>query len=290
MRARFVLVYQDQRVPLPDGEVVIGRSVACQVRFNAPTVSRRHLVLRIDGDQLTVDNLSQSTGTLLNGRRVTGPTPVQPGDELTLGPREVRIERLQPGEIPPPPRPAPALGLLPDGDDDEITETFEVPEVAALMAGATLEYHTCPRCRTRVGFDVTTCTACGHVWPADVPSSRLGQVTSRDVVDDIPMPASVMAVYSSDAMTVDVTITELRKDGLFIPTELLDAPGTPCEVTLLPDGQAPLAIQAEVTSVRGAVIGGAPPGLDVRFTRMSDGVGLWIELWLRAHQRRGTGG
>ena len=50
MRARFVLVYQDQRVPLPDGEVVIGRSVACQVRFNAPTVSRRHLVLRIDGD------------------------------------------------------------------------------------------------------------------------------------------------------------------------------------------------------------------------------------------------
>ena len=172
----------------------------------------------------------------------------------------------------------------------KITETFEVPEVAALMAGATLEYHTCPRCRTRVGFDVTTCTACGHVWPADVPSSRLGQVTSRDVVDDIPMPASVMAVYSSDAMTVDVTITELRKDGLFIPTELLDAPGTPCEVTLLPDGQAPLAIQAEVTSVRGAVIGGAPPGLDVRFTRMSDGVGLWIELWLRAHQRRGTGG
>lgn len=289
VRARFVLVYQDQRVPLPDGEIVVGRSVACQIRFNASTVSRQHLVLHVTGDTITVENRSTSTGTLLNGRRLTAPSVVAAGDELVLGPRTVRIERLQPGDEVSAytPRPQPALGLLPDGDDEDITETFEVPDDAVLAAGPQIAFHTCPQCRERVRFDVTLCPACGHRWSADAASVRLGQVTSRNVTEDIAMPAAVMAVYASEAITVDVTITELRKDGLFVPTELLDAPGTACELTLLPDGQAPMVVHGVVTAVRGAAIGGAAAGLDVKFTRLSDGVGLWIDLWLRAASRRG---
>ncbi len=286
VRPRFVLVYQDQRIPLPEGEVIVGRSVTCQVRFNAPTVSRQHVRLHIAGASITAENLSTSIGTLHNGRALTAPTPVAAGDELVMGPRAVRLELSRPEDALTAVRPLPALGLLPDGDDEEITETFEIPHDAILSASGQLATHTCPRCRTRVGFEVTRCPSCDHQWSAELPSVLFGQVTSRDISGDIAMPTAVMAVYASDAITVDVTITELHADRAFVPTELLDAPGTICELTLLPDGQSPLLVHGEVSAVRSGRAGGAPAGVEVRFTKMSDGVRLWIDLWLRAHARR----
>lgn len=123
------------------------------------------------------------------------------------------------------------------------------------------------------------------MWGADEPSSRIGQVTSRNVKDDVSMPVKVMAVYASDAMTIDVVLDDVRPDGAFVPTELLDAPGTPCEITLLPDGQAPLPIAGEVVATRAVADRKGPAGLEVRFTSMTDGVRLWLELFAR---RRAT--
>jgi hypothetical protein len=288
---RFVLVYQDQRVPLPDGDIVVGRSMSCQIRFNAPTVSRQHLLLQVSGEDVFAENLSGSTGTLLNGRKLTERTPVKAGDTLVLGPREVRVERVLPS-MALTPQPTPALGLLPDGDDDEITQTelpaFEEPlpgpRVSAVAAA--IQFHTCPSCRTAVPFDRSTCPSCGHVWASDRPSARLGQVTSRDVTSDVPIPNLVMAVYASEAMTIDVTLTEVRRDGAFVPSELLDAPGTECEVTLLPDGQAPLTIRGSVVATRAVATSAGPAGIEVKFREMTEGTRLWIDLYNRRRQQR----
>lgn len=291
MPVRFLLVYQDQRVPLPEGEVVVGRSMGCQVRFNAPMVSRQHVVLHIAGDDILAENLSSTTGTLLNGRTLTGRTPVHVGDTLTLGPREIRIERVDPKDLPASP-PRAALGLLPDGDDDEVTLTEDVAvselsgELPASTSRQHISFHTCPRCKTTVPFDRLTCPSCGHVWSGEFPSTRMGQVTSRDVGGDVPMPSEVMAVYASEAMTIDVTLTDLRRDGAFVPTELLDTPGSECDLTLLPDGQAPLSIKATVLQTR-SVSGKGPAGLELRFHEMSQGTRLWIDLWLRRRSRAG---
>jgi hypothetical protein len=283
---RFLLVYQDQRVPLPEGDIVVGRSMGCQVRFNAPTVSRQHLVLRITGEDIMVENMSSTTGTLLNGRKLTERTPVHVGDTLTLGPREVRIERADPRDLPAS-QPRPALGLLPDGDEDEVTLTEDMGVVEeAIAARQHISFHTCPRCKAAVPFDRLTCPSCGHVWSGEFPSTRLGQVTSRNVADDVPMPTEVMAVYASEAMTIDVTLTELRRDGAFVPTELLDAPGTECELTILPDGQAPLSIKGTVKSAR-SVSGKGPAGLELKFVEMTQGTRLWIDLWTRRRSRAG---
>jgi hypothetical protein len=277
---RFVLVYQDQRVPLPDGVIVVGRSMSCQVRFNAPTVSRQHLLLHVAGENITAENLSTSTGTLVNGKKVTSPTRLSEGDELILGPRQVRIERADPDTLALYPTvPSPALGLLPDGDDDdEPTLTEDMPPVPH---GTRVAFHTCPTCRTRVEFHIRICPSCSHVWGPERPSARLGQVTSPNFADDIPMPVSVMAIYASEVMTLDVVVTELSIEGVFIPTELLDAPGTDCEITLLPDGQAPLQLRGAVAAARAPGPKHGPSGLEVRFTEMSGGVRLWIELWSR---------
>jgi hypothetical protein len=290
---RFLLVYQDQRVPLPEGDVVVGRSMGCQVRFNAPTVSRQHLVLHIAGEDILAENMSSTTGTLLNGRKLMGRTPVHVGDTLTLGPREVRIERADPKNLPAS-QPRAALGLLPDGDDDEVTLTEDVaaidPSISGELPASTsrqhISFHTCPRCKTTVPFDRLTCPSCGHVWSGEFPSTRMGQVTSRDVGGDVPMPSEVMAVYASEAMTIDVTLTELRRDGAFVPTELLDTPGSECELTILPDGQAPLSIKATVLSTRSVSSKGAA-GLELKFTEMTQGTRLWIDLWTRRRSRAG---
>lgn len=293
MPVRFLLVYQDQRVPLPDGDIVVGRSMGCHVRFNAPTVSRQHLVLRIAGDDIVAENMSSTTGTLLNGRKMTTRTPVTIGDTLTLGPREVRIERADPSN-PPASQPRVSLGLLPEGEDDEVTLTEDIGAVPADESGERpastsrqhISFHTCPRCKTTVPFDRLTCPSCGHVWSGEFPSTRMGQVTSRDVAGDVPMPSEVMAVYASEAMTIDVTLTELRRDGAFVPTELLDAPGSECELTILPDGQAPLSIKGSVVATR-SVSGKGPAGLELKFSEMTQGTRLWIDLWTRRRSRDG---
>jgi hypothetical protein len=252
--------------------------MACHVRFNAPTVSRQHLILHVSGEDVVAENLSSSTGTLLNGKKLAMRTAVLPGDVLTLGPREVRLERADPTRHQTAP-PQPALGLLPDGEDDEITLTEDAPEGPLKIGG--VAFHTCPSCRTQVAFDRSRCHSCGFQWTAGQTSAVLGQITSRNVQDDVPMPAEVLAIYSSDAMTIDVTLDLIRKDGAFVPTELLDTPGSECDLTLLPDGQAPLMIHGVVTSTRTESSGKGPAGIELRFTGMSEGTRLWVDLWVR---------
>jgi hypothetical protein len=280
---RFVLVYQDQRVPLPEGTVVIGRSMSCQVRFNAPRVSRQHVALRVGGDQVIASNLSATTGTLRNGRPLGEPTPLAPGDRLTLGPREVTLDRASAADLRAATPARPALGLLAEGGEDDEDTLFGDEALAAALA-----FHTCPSCRAHVPFEHRLCPSCGHLWGDDQPSTRLGQVTSPDVADDLAIAGQVMAVYASEAMTIDVTVTDLGPEGVFVPTELLDAPGTECELTLLPDGQPPLVLPGRVVATRTVADAAGAAGLEVRFAELSAGTRLWIDLYARA-RRRETG-
>src|SRR5688572_22092053 len=71
-RPRFVVVYQDRRLPLPDGEFVVGRGLGCHIRFNAAEVSRQHVKLTVKRGRLLAENLSTTTGTMLNGRKMSG--------------------------------------------------------------------------------------------------------------------------------------------------------------------------------------------------------------------------
>jgi len=70
-------------VQLGDG-VVVGRE-GCEVVLPDPEVSRRHAELTVVDDLPTVTDLGSTNGTWVNGRRITAPTPIGPGDVLRFG-------------------------------------------------------------------------------------------------------------------------------------------------------------------------------------------------------------
>src|SRR4051794_4089522 len=71
-------------IALADGWTRIGRSLAADIRFDDPTVSRRHAMLhRDDGVARVLDDRSLN-GVFVNGERVDMQT-LTDGDELTIG-------------------------------------------------------------------------------------------------------------------------------------------------------------------------------------------------------------
>ncbi len=55
-----------------------------------PEVSRRHAVLRVEGDALTIEDLGSTNGTSLNGKRLEGAAPIGEADVAQVGSTEIR--------------------------------------------------------------------------------------------------------------------------------------------------------------------------------------------------------
>ncbi len=85
-------------VRLLEGDNVIGREPGLAVTVERPGVSRRHALIRVEGEQATLSDLDSKNGTFVAGRRVTGETPLRPGDELRLGLRATLLFRRADGD------------------------------------------------------------------------------------------------------------------------------------------------------------------------------------------------
>jgi pSer/pThr/pTyr-binding forkhead associated (FHA) protein len=73
-----------------DRPSVIGRSRSCDLVLRDDSVSRRHVMLALDGDHAVVTDLGSTNGTLLNGRWITQ-AEARPGDVLQLGEIELLL-------------------------------------------------------------------------------------------------------------------------------------------------------------------------------------------------------
>lgn len=89
---RYRVRCRDTGALLCEGEVVVGRSPYCSMIIDNETLSRVHAAISMVGDGVEIRDLGSSNGTFVNGVRVTGPTPVKPGDEILLGKVKVWIE------------------------------------------------------------------------------------------------------------------------------------------------------------------------------------------------------
>jgi predicted component of type VI protein secretion system len=90
---RFRLRYQHHDLALGDGQFVVGRSAGCQLSLDDPLVSRRHAMLVVSRDTVTVEDLDSRNGVLVNGERISGKTAVQPGDKILIGSQELLLLR-----------------------------------------------------------------------------------------------------------------------------------------------------------------------------------------------------
>jgi pSer/pThr/pTyr-binding forkhead associated (FHA) protein len=71
---------------------VLGRSRDCDVVLEDPNVSRQHAEVRPSGGGWIVNDLGSTNGIKVNGRRVTGPQSLRPGDVIELGTSRVTFE------------------------------------------------------------------------------------------------------------------------------------------------------------------------------------------------------
>jgi hypothetical protein len=82
----------DRRIVVGPAGVTLGRSRQCDVVLEDPNVSRQHAEIRPRGGSWVLSDLGSTNGSLLNGRRVTGPEVLKPGDEIELGTSVVGFE------------------------------------------------------------------------------------------------------------------------------------------------------------------------------------------------------
>jgi pSer/pThr/pTyr-binding forkhead associated (FHA) protein len=74
------------KIPLGQGEHVIGRDAASTVWLDVPGVSRRHARIVIDRNSATIEDLQSKNGTTLREQGVTGPSALHDGDRIQVGP------------------------------------------------------------------------------------------------------------------------------------------------------------------------------------------------------------
>ena len=84
-------------ITLKGDSMVIGRDPECDQTLNFPMISWRHARVTRNAGGTYVEDLGSSNGTFINGKRISGVTRLEPGQEIGLG--SFRFQLLQGGEL-----------------------------------------------------------------------------------------------------------------------------------------------------------------------------------------------
>jgi len=92
-------------IKLEEGVTIVGRHDECHLKIKSSQVSRQHCHLFEKKGLLLVKDLGSANGTFVNGKRVKDQQVLEPGDELTIGDVQLRVEKIgQPSTGAPPSR------------------------------------------------------------------------------------------------------------------------------------------------------------------------------------------
>jgi len=80
------LEWGKQKIPLHEGENILGRTDDAAAWIDSANVSRRHARIVVSGGKATIEDLGSKNGTSVSGRRIDRPTPLEAGDQIALGP------------------------------------------------------------------------------------------------------------------------------------------------------------------------------------------------------------
>ncbi len=86
-----------ERVPLQGNRIVLGRDPSSGYPLDNPMVSWNHAALERTADGFFVEDLGSRNGTYVDGVRITGKTPIRPGQEIGLG--SFRFQLLEDGSL-----------------------------------------------------------------------------------------------------------------------------------------------------------------------------------------------
>ena len=81
-------------IKLEEGVTIVGRHDECHLKIKSSQVSRQHCHLFEKKGLLLVKDLGSANGTYVNGKRVKEQQVLEPGDELTIGDVQLRVEKI----------------------------------------------------------------------------------------------------------------------------------------------------------------------------------------------------
>jgi hypothetical protein len=85
----FRLRYMQHDLELSEGQFAVGRNASCQLSLDDPLVSRRHALLNVSKEGVSVEDLKSRNGVLVNGRRIDDVHALRAGDKITIGSQEM---------------------------------------------------------------------------------------------------------------------------------------------------------------------------------------------------------
>lgn len=88
------LIWRNRELVLESGDHVLGRTREASLWVDHKSVSRRHALVRVDGDAAQLEDCGSKNGTFVNEVRVAGRTPLRDGDAIRLGRAELSFRAL----------------------------------------------------------------------------------------------------------------------------------------------------------------------------------------------------
>lgn len=258
MRPR--ICFEAQEVLLGDGETLIGRDQACQLRIEDGSVSRRHARLLVVNGTASIEDLGSTNGVWINDRQVTGATLITAGDRVKLGSYEFTIE-----------------------DGEQVAVEEETHRSLPSTQYQEPVYRTCIGCRSLLHKGEARCPRCGAEQPAGpYPTMRLWrdpQGRRRHLRRDVKL----RGLYISGSLTVEGEVSDISHGGAFFACELLDEVGTLCDLLVFPAPDSDVVrFSGEVVRVSGQE--SRRCGLGIKFTHMSGAAQVWLLELMEATQ------
>ena len=85
LRSIYSFVWESLRLPLFEGENVVGRDLDVAVAVDSAGVSRRHCLVTVNGSEVIVADLESKNGTYVRDERVLAPVRLLVGDWIRVG-------------------------------------------------------------------------------------------------------------------------------------------------------------------------------------------------------------
>lgn len=105
-----------------EDELLIGRRAGAPGELGGDTeLSRRHALITRSGSRLTIVDLGSTNGTRVNGRLISGPTELGPGDRIELGSSAIEVRGAATA--------ASSGQVLAERDREQIVPPFAAPAV-----------------------------------------------------------------------------------------------------------------------------------------------------------------
>lgn len=266
------LEYLGDSVELPVGETVVGRDLRCALRFNDPSVSRRHVRFIRRHDEVFVEDLGSRNGTLLNGRAVAAPLRIVDGDTIHVGDRVLTV-RIVDGEDEQPT----TLTLAGMNAGDKSQRLTATAELAVVRPPPLSAHQRCPRCAAPVSELDEECSTCRYHWGSFRPMSRTDlRPSPLDRRRHDRQEIELHLVYTSGDLEIEAVSRDLSESGVFVCSQVLDPIGTECQLTILVDGGPPIGVQGVVRRVVEREVGDDPIGLGVEFVNLGEPQLAWI--------------